>query len=148
MEQILYVDDVLATVKKYKTDDILHTINYRKYKIHERRSSNNQLAFLDIVVTRTDDGTINTQVYRKKTHTDQILNFNSNHSTQHKISCIRSLFNRIDTHCNTGQAKQAERKYLYSTFMKNNYPRNFVNKVLGHSTPNRLNFLHKHYRFS
>ena len=35
-----YVDDVLATVKKDKTDDILHTINrqyYRKYKIHERR---------------------------------------------------------------------------------------------------------------
>jgi hypothetical protein len=105
MEQILYVDDVLAAVKKDKTDDILHTINYRKYKIHERRSSNNQLAFLDILVTRTDDGTINTQVYRKKTHTDQILNFYSNHSTQHEISCIRSLFNRIDTHCNTEQAK-------------------------------------------
>ncbi len=66
----------------------------------------------------------------KNTHTDQILNFNSNHPTQHKIRCIRTLFNRIDTHCNTKQAKQTERRYLYSTFMKNNYPKNFINKVL------------------
>jgi hypothetical protein len=56
---------------------------------------NNQLAFLDILLTRTDDGTIQTQVYRKKTHTDQLLNYNSNHPTQHKISCIKTLFNRM-----------------------------------------------------
>ena len=31
-----------------------------------------------------------TQVYRK-THTDQILNYNSNHPTQHKISCIKTF---------------------------------------------------------
>ena len=122
-----YVDDVLATVKKDKTDEYKITENIKFTKEEE---DNNQLAFLDILLTRNDDGTINTQVYRKKTHTDQILNFNSNHPTQHKISCIRSLFNRIDTHCKTEQAKQTERKYLYSTFMKNNYPRNFVNKIL------------------
>ena len=129
-----YVDDVLATVKKDKTDDILHTINNTTeiIKFTKEEEDNNQLAFLDILLIRTDDGTINTQVYRKKTHTDQILNFNSNHPNQHncKISCIRSLFNRIDTHCKTGQAKQTERKYLYSTFMKNSYSRNFIIKIL------------------
>ena len=127
-----YVDDVLATVKKDKTDDILHTINNttENIKFTKEEEDNNQFAFLDILLTRTDDGTINTQVYRKKTHTDQILNFNSNHPTQHKISCIRILFNRIDTHCKTEQAKQTERKDLYSIFMKNNYPRNFINKIL------------------
>ena len=109
-----YVDDVLATVKKDKTDDILHTINNttENIKFTKEEEDNNQLAFLDILLTRTDDGTINTQVYRKKTHTDQILNFNSNHPTQNKISCIRSLFNRTDTHCKTEQDKQTERKYL------------------------------------
>ena len=53
---------------------------------------NNQLAFFDVLLTRTDDSTIQTQVYRKKTHTDQISNYNSNHPTQHKISCIKTLF--------------------------------------------------------
>ncbi len=58
----------------------------------------NKLAFLDVLITKTDNGTLNTEVNRKKTHTDQILNYNSNHPTQHKISCIKTLFNRIDTH--------------------------------------------------
>ena len=63
-------------------------------------------------------------------NTDQILNFNSNHPIQHKISCIKTIFNRIDTNCNKEQAKQTERRYLYSTVMKNNYSRNFINKIL------------------
>ena len=123
-----YVEDVLATVKKDRTDDILHCINNTLENIQftKEEEHNNQLAFLDVLLTRTNDGTINTQVYTVKKDTDQILNFNSNHPTQlHKISCIRSLFNRIDTRCNTEQAKQTERRYLYSTFMKNNYPQNF-----------------------
>ena len=105
-----YVDDILAAVKKDKVDDILHTINntLENIKFTKEEEENNQLAYLVVLSKRTDDGTINTQVYRKETHTDQILNFNSNHPTQHKISCIRSLFNRIDAHCNTEQAKQTE----------------------------------------
>ena len=119
-----YVDDVLATVKKDKTEDILHPINNttNNIKFTKEEEQNNQLAFLDILLTRTEDGTIQTQVYRKKIHTDQILNYNSNHPTQHKISCIRILFNRINTHCSTERAKTEERKFLYSTFTKNNYP--------------------------
>ncbi len=97
-----YVDDVLATVKKDKTDDILHTINNttNNIRLNKEEEQNNQLAFLDVLLTRTEDSTIQTQVYRKKTHTgtDQILNYNSNHPTQHKISCIKTLFNRINTH--------------------------------------------------
>ena len=129
---LLLVKAVLAAVKKDKTNDILHSKNNTTENIRFRKEEeqNNQLAFLDVLLTRTDDSTINTQVYRKKTHTDQILNFNSNHPTQHKISCIKTLFNRIDTHCNTEQAKQTECRYLYSTSIKNNYPRNFINKVL------------------
>ena len=83
--------------------------------------------------------TTNTQVYRKKTHTDQLLNYNNNHPTQHKISCIKTLFNRIDTHCNTDQSKQEERKYLYSTFYKNYYPTHFINKVLSCKKQTNIN---------
>ena len=120
-----YVDDVIATVKKDKTEDILQTINSTTegIKFTKEDEQDNKLAFLDVLLTKTDDGTIETQVYRKKTHTDQILNFNSNHPTQHKVSCIKTLFNRVETHCSTKHAKTQERKYLYSIFTKNNYPR-------------------------
>ena len=76
-------DDVLATVKKDETDEILHSINNATENIRftKGKEQNNQLAFLDVLLTST-------QVYRKKTHTDQILNFNSNHPNQHKISCM------------------------------------------------------------
>ena len=85
-----YVDDVLATVKKDKVDNILHTINNttKNMSFTKEEEHDNKLAFLDVLLTKTDDGNLNTQVYRKKTHTDQLLNYNSNRPTQHKISCI------------------------------------------------------------
>ena len=134
-----FVDDIFAIVEKDKTEHILHTINNTTQNITFTmdKEQNKQLTFLDTLLTRSHDGTLNTQVFRKNTHTDQILNFNSNHPTQHKISCIRTLFNRIKTHCNTEEAKKNERNYLYSTFINNNYPRNFINKVLNkiHNKP-------------
>ncbi len=119
-----YIDDVIATVKKDKTDDILQTINNttKNIRFTKEEEQNNQLAFLDVLLTRTNDGTIHTQVYRKQTHTDQILNYNSNHPTQHKISCIKTLFNRINTHCNTEHAKVEERKYLKLSIRQKQLP--------------------------
>ena len=65
-----YVDDVFAAVKKDKTDGILHSINNTTENIRftKEEEQNNQLAFLDVLMTKTDDGTIKTQVCRKKTH--------------------------------------------------------------------------------
>ncbi len=136
-----YVDDVFATVKKDKTEDVLQTINNttKNIKFTKEEEHDNQLAFLDVLITKTENGNLNTEVYRKKTHTDQILNYNSNHPTQHKISCIKTLSNRIDTHCNTEQSKQDERKHLYSTFYKNDYPRNFINNVLSRKKQTHTN---------
>ena len=44
----------------------------------------NKLPFLDIHLTKEDDGTISTSVYCKKTHTDQYLHFSSHHQIAHK----------------------------------------------------------------
>jgi hypothetical protein len=81
-----------ATVKKDKTDDILLTINNstKNIKFTKEEEHDNKLTFLDVLITKTDNGTLTTQVYCKKTHTDQILNYNSNHPTQHKVSCIKT----------------------------------------------------------
>ena len=91
------------------------------------QKNNNQLAFLDVLLTRTSDGSLQTQVYRKNTHTDQTLSYEINHPIQHKIRCIQSPFSRIESHCNTQQTKQDELTYFHRTFKKN-YPRNFINK--------------------
>ena len=57
-----------------QTTSYMHSINNTTENIRftKEEEHNNQIAFLDVLLARTNDGTINTQVYRKKTHTDQI----------------------------------------------------------------------------
>nr|VZI28749.1 unnamed protein product [Spirometra erinaceieuropaei] len=91
---------------------------------------NNQLAFLDVLVCRTDCGGLKTKAFKKATNTTQILNFNSNPPISHKRSCVRTLFRRVETHCSEPEDKAAEFQYLRRVFRENGYPRIFVNQCL------------------
>jgi hypothetical protein len=47
---------------------------------------------------RQEDGTINTAIYRNPTHTNQYLDFESNHHMSHKLSVVpKTLLKRADT---------------------------------------------------
>ena len=81
-----YVDGVFSITKTEQVDKLYHFYNGDRTKLSNSIPGR-------VSLTRTDNGKIKTQVYQKKTRTDQILNYHSNHPTQHKISCIRTLFN-------------------------------------------------------
>ncbi|BHF68440.1 hypothetical protein SprV_0301147400 [Sparganum proliferum] len=78
---------------------------------------NNQLAFLDVQVTKLEDGKIRTTVYRKATNTRRILHFKNNHPVGHKRSCVRTLFQRVQTHCSDDNGRKEEMNLMFSAML-------------------------------
>nr|VZI35608.1 unnamed protein product [Spirometra erinaceieuropaei] len=127
-----YVDDTFVVIERDQVLTFKERLNsvFPDIQFTMEEEENNQLAFLDVLVCRKDCGGLKTKVFRKATNTTQILNFNSNHPICHKRSCVRTLFRRVETHCNEPEDKVAESQYLRRVFRENGYPRNFVNQCL------------------
>ena len=68
--------------------------------------SNNQIAFLDTLVSRKNNAII-IDVYRKPTHTDRYLDFFSHHDKRHRISTAETLLHRVSNLPSTAQRKNA-----------------------------------------
>jgi hypothetical protein len=126
-----FVDDAFSIMKTHHIENVFDSINNTTDGIvfTMEKEEDGEIAFLDVKLSRNENGTIETQVHRKSTHTDQILNYHSNHPTQHKVSCLNTLINRIDTHCNTTETKKNELEHLQKTFQKNGYPKNFIKSI-------------------
>ena len=129
-----YVDDTFVIIKKDYVTDLLDHLNSQHdrirftYEVEEGGS----LPFLDVRVSRQEDGHLRTQVYRKQTHTDKYLDFTSHHSNQHKASVPRTLFTRSARCSTTEDAKREEDRHVSQALRKNNYPRSFITKSRKH----------------
>ena len=60
---------------------------------------NDQLPFLDTLMTVKEDLFFGFQVYRKPTHTDKYLKWNSNHPTCHRLYVIDNFVKRALRNC-------------------------------------------------
>ncbi|BHF85752.1 hypothetical protein SprV_1002892400 [Sparganum proliferum] len=127
-----YVDDTFVILQRDAKDNFKRELDsvFPQIQFTMEEETNGMLSFLDVQVSRQEDGTLQTGVFRKATDTEKILHYNSNHPLSHKRSCVRTLFHRIHTHCSTEAEKLRERKTLWHLFLANGYPRSFVNKCL------------------
>ncbi|BHF82019.1 hypothetical protein SprV_0802515500 [Sparganum proliferum] len=127
-----YVDDTFVILHRDAKDNFKRELDsvFPQIQFTMEEETNGVLSFLDVQVSRQEDGTLQTGVFRKATDTEKILHYNSNHPLSHKRSCVRTLFHRIHTHCSTEAEKLRERKTLWHLFLANGYPRSFVNKCL------------------
>ncbi|VDL95431.1 unnamed protein product [Schistocephalus solidus] len=62
--------------------------------------------------------------------TPPLLHFRSNHPVGHKRSCVRTLLQRVQTHCSDNSGKKEETKYLHALFEANGYPKPFIRKCV------------------
>ena len=86
------------------------------------------LAFLDTVTVVDDERNIKTRVYRKNTHTDQYLNFMSNHPIEHKIGVVRTLMNRAEAVVSDEGDLRDEKQHIRKALQINGYPKWAVDK--------------------
>lgn len=93
-----YIDDMFATWPhgRMELDNFLHHLNTRHPTINFTMEveKDNKLPFLDTLITRSTDGKLNHQVYRKPTHTDRYLHASSHHHPAQKRAVIKTLINR------------------------------------------------------
>ena len=126
-----YVDDSFCIIKRNAVDSFHNTLNsidqHISFTIEEE--NNNQMAFLDALVTRKDNDLI-IEVYRKPTHTDRYLDFFSHHDKRHKTSTAETLLHRATNLPSTKQGKEKELIHVIDALRSNNYPQNVISNIL------------------
>ena len=91
-----YVDDTLCFVKKGYRDIILAAINnfHPNINFTFEEEVNNMLSFLDILLIRQSNGTIERAVFRKQTNSGLYINWNAFAPDNWKIETLKLLVRR------------------------------------------------------
>ena len=123
-----YVDDSHVCITREHLTEFhshLNSINeHIKFTVEEEKDGS--IAFLDTMTSRNPDGTIKTSVYRKATHTDKYLQFNSHHPTQHKRSVARTLLDRAKNIPSTDADKLSDVQHVVDALKINGYTDQFI----------------------
>ena len=91
--------------------------------------SEGTLPMLDTLSCRTEDGSLDVRVYRKKTHTDQYLDFRSNHPLHHKLGVVRTLLDRNDAITSKQSDKEKEEEHVRKALSRCGYPKWAMERV-------------------
>ena len=87
------------------------------------------MPFLDTLVTLRSDGSLSTTVYRKPTHTDLYLQWDSHHTIVAKYSEVNTLHHRAIAVCSNQQLLEKEEEHLQKVLLENKYPIWALNRV-------------------
>ena len=121
-----YVDDILEVVKKDSVQQLTDHINQidasGSIKFTFEKETEGRIPFLDTCIVKKKDGTVKLLVYRKPTHTDQYLNYNSHHPLHQKLGVIRTLFDRKDKIVTEQEDKKEEEKKVQEALQTCGYP--------------------------
>ena len=128
-----YVDDTFTFIKEDKVEFVQQTLNgfHNDISFTYEVEENNKISFLDVLVTRKEDGSFDTEVYRKKTDTNIYIHWEAYATKSWKVGTLKGLFRRAFYICSTEEALEKELKHLKDVFTKiNGYPSKLVHEIL------------------
>jgi hypothetical protein len=119
-----YVDDTFVLIQEDEIERFTAHINQisAHIKFTHKLETDNQLSLLDSLVHLHPDSGLKTTVFQKKTHTDQYLNFKSNHHLAHKCSVPRTLLHRVQTIVLDPENQTLETSHIHKALADNDYP--------------------------
>ena len=127
-----FVDDTFVILEDKYKDEFFHHLNSLNTNIKftaETSKADGSIPFLDTGITPQRDGSLQTKVYRKPTHTHQYLQWDSHHSISNKYSVISSLMHRAKDVCSNKQSLEEEQKVIQEALQACKYPAWAINRM-------------------
>ena len=124
-----FVDDTFTIIKSSEKARFLQHLNSIDPVYSLPVKNVEKMPFLDILITPREDGSLNTTVYRKPTHTDLYLQWGSNHTVSSKYSVVGALHHRAKTICSNQELLQQEEDHVQQALTRCNYPAWAINKI-------------------
>ena len=126
------MDDTFVIHKEVNKQGFLQHINSVGPAIKitvEDNKEDGSIPFLDAIVKPEADCTLSITVYRKPTHTDHFLQWDSHHHLSVKFSVIHTLSHRASTVCSKPELLHQEKDHLRKALTKCKYPKWALDKV-------------------
>ena len=127
-----FVDDTFTIIQSSHRNELWKYINSIDEHIQftcEDQREDGSMSFLDILITPEEDGSLSTTVYRKPTHIDLYLQWDSHHTLTSKYSVIGTLHHRAQTISSNPQLLQKEENHLPSALTRCKYPTWALNRI-------------------
>ena len=128
-----YVDDTFTLVKKGKINEIIRTLNnfHPNIKFTHEFENEGNIAFLDVLIMRDADGTVQTEVYRKPTNNSIYIHWDSYAPKQWKVGTLSGMVRRAYEICSNENELNKELAHLKKVFTTTNgYPRSIVISIM------------------
>ena len=99
-----FVDDTFVIIRTAQKQSFLDHINSIDHNIQfttEEPRPDGFMPFLDILITPCEDERLATTVFRKSTHTDLYMQWDSHHAISSKYHVIGTLYHRANAICSS-----------------------------------------------
>lgn len=129
---VRYMDDIFSIQNVRKVNETLKLFNSQHPNVQftYENEKDKKLAFLDTMVIRTDDGSLEFEVYRKPCTTERRIVYDSVQYIKHKMAAYHSMSHRMVNLPLKEEAYMKERETILRIGQKNGYKRNSIDRII------------------